>query len=158
MTLIICMHKIYRDWTYEVTTHQFNYRNYHILNSGLGGSGDERDNNCVNDGPFAKGNYIPYDCSRTGRDRQCCLQRAPCSNNEIDCEIYTASQMIQEIIRWDFYGADGTVTDSNGYRQELEANSHAFAHNVIGGGGHLGLLLVLFGFVCIHTIQCRSCI
>ena len=137
-----CFSLPYWDWSYEVKKYGLNYQMYDILNSGLGGNGDINDNNCINDESlFSKNSeYIPFDCSRTGIDGKCCLQRSVCNNNGIGCDIASIPDLIGNIILWDFYGSDigGDIVNNYGYREILETEIHVAVHNTMGGFGHLG--------------------
>eukprot|EP01084_Bolivina_argentea_P242135 406306_1 len=138
-----CFSLPYWDWTYEIEQYGLNFHEYHILNSGLGGNGNERDNYCINDGSIWSkdiNEYIPYDCSYQGQNGKCCLSRHVCDNNGNGCNLASVADLIGNIVLYDTYGSD-TNTNSkrvSGYREILESEIHNSVHNVMGGSGHLG--------------------
>ena len=79
-----CFGLLYWNIGKDVDEYGGDYDSYSILNSGLGGRGDWSDNDCVNDGYFAKGSYRPYWCpaSWASEDGQCCLKRDTWANSK----------------------------------------------------------------------------
>ena len=132
----------YWDWTYDIQKYAFNFRNFTILNSGLGGHGDPMDGYCLIDGPFRKGQYFPYECfeGRFNDSTDCCLRRNVCGNNETGCWMASISEHMDIINTWSFYGDDNNVSwwNDDGFREALESGPHGTAHLMIGGNGHLG--------------------
>lgn len=125
-----------RDWSYDIAEHGWNINEWQILNSGLGGPGNEYNDYCVdNDG---WDNYIPSTLTSNGAYNVPCLRRKICGeSNETSCSFLgSASQLHSLLTDEPYYGDDDNDYD---YRYRLELK-HGSAHLRIGGNGHLGYL------------------
>eukprot|EP01084_Bolivina_argentea_P308261 532987_1 len=141
-----CFSLFYWNWGLDASTYDQDYSKYSILNSGLGSSGDRRNNYCVTDGSFAVGSYTPYYCDLTSwraNDGTCCLRRRTAIRNRGNID--TIPEMTNAIYNDDFYGTDvdlATTDIEDGFRENVEYYSHGGAHCTMGtcgsSGGHLG--------------------
>eukprot|EP01084_Bolivina_argentea_P271081 461128_1 len=127
-----CFSLPFWDSTHET---QIEEGDYYILNSGLGASGVEENNYCVEDGPFASGEYIPSTCQQ---EEECCLRRK--SSPWTQSRFLTPQAMLEYITDFPIYGDDNIDSKEriDGFGKRSEGTPHGRLHTVIGGSGHLG--------------------
>lgn len=132
-----CFNLPYWDWAYEVNRIDENQNDnleqtsdFYVLNSGLGGNGDQNDDWCINDSSlFSKNNgYEPVrDCPPENNNGNCCLKRM----NSLSILDFADSTLFAQLI--------ATNSQYSDFRSELEMY-HNWAHVRIGGSGGIGQL------------------
>eukprot|EP01084_Bolivina_argentea_P308254 532974_1 len=136
-----CFALPYWDYSYE-TTQSFDVHEWVILNSGLGGAGDPKDNYCVIDGSFGKGKYETLHCWE-GSEDSCCLTRQSCAiEDDGCCPMWSPAEIIDMIVNFPIYGLDNQqqppetrppVEEQIYGFSDIHEMRHGMNHDNIGG-------------------------